>query len=46
MVLWFNDGYEKYAACILLISLMGVGENLYETVTNLDSVRKMAAYEC
>jgi magnesium-transporting ATPase (P-type) len=46
MVLWFNDGYEKYAACILVISLMGVGENLYETVTNIDSVRKMAAYEC
>ena len=46
MILWFNDGYEKYAVCILVISLMGVGESLYETVTNINSIRKMAMYEC
>ena len=46
MILWFNDGYAKYAMCILFISLMGVSENLYETVTNFDKVRKMASYEC
>lgn len=46
MILWFNDGYEKYAVCILLVSLLGVGESLYETVTNVNSIRKMAMYEC
>lgn len=24
MILWFNDGYEKYAFCILAVSLFGV----------------------
>ena len=46
MILWFLDGYVKYAICILVVSLFGVLENLYETVTNYRSVRKMAKYEC
>ena len=46
MVLWFWDGYEKYAFCILVISISSIIENLYETVTNINSVRKMAAFEC
>lgn len=32
--------------CILFISISSVIENLYETVTNINSVRKMASYEC
>lgn len=44
--LWFWDGYVKYAICILIISIFGVVENLYETVTNIASIRKMARYEC
>lgn len=44
--LWFWDGYEKYACCILVISVAGVAENLYETVTNISKIRKMAGYEC
>jgi hypothetical protein len=46
MTLWFWDGYEKYACCILVISVAGVAENLYETVTNINNIRKMAHYEC
>lgn len=46
MILWFWDGYEKYAIAILVISLMGVSENLYETVSNINSIRKLALYEC
>ena len=46
MILWFNDGYVKYAVCILVISVAGVSENLYETVTNINSIRKLAKYEC
>lgn len=46
MILWFNDGYQKYAVCILVVSLLGVGESLYETLTNVNSIRKMAMYEC
>jgi P-type E1-E2 ATPase len=46
MVLWFSDGYEKYACCILVVSVLGVAENLYETITNINSIRKMAVYEC
>lgn len=46
MILWFNDGYEKYAFCILAVSLFGVLESLYETVSNYKSIQKMARYEC
>lgn len=44
--LWFWDGYEKYAYCILAISIMGVTENLYETLTNIKNIRKIAIFEC
>ena len=46
MCLWFWDGYQNYAICILVISVAGVTENLYETVTNMNSIRKLAKYEC
>jgi P-type E1-E2 ATPase len=46
MCLWFWDGYQNYAICILVISLAGVIENLYETVHNINSIRKLAHFEC
>jgi cation-transporting P-type ATPase 13A2 len=46
MILWFWDGYQKYACCILVISLWGIYENLSETITNMRSIRKMAHYVC
>jgi cation-transporting ATPase 13A2 len=46
VILWFWDGYQKYACCILFISVASVVENLYETITNINSIRKMAGYEC
>ena len=46
MILWFVDDYTKYACCILVISLAGIVENLYETVSNINSIRRMAKYEC
>ena len=46
MVLWFNDGYVSYAYCILAISLWGVFDNLYETITNIARIRKLALYSC
>ena len=46
MILWFSDGYEKYAICILVVSLLGVFESLFETVHNIRNIRKMAKYEC
>jgi hypothetical protein len=46
MILWFHDGYMKYALCILVISLGGVIQNLYETMSNMRTIRKMAKYEC
>lgn len=46
MVLWFWDGYETYAYCILAISLMGIFESLYETTVNINRIRSMARYEC
>ena len=46
MVLWLWDGYQKYAACIFVISLWGVTQSLYETMSNIKNVRKMAEYEC
>jgi cation-transporting ATPase 13A2 len=46
MTLWFWDGYQKYAICIMVISLTSIIENLYETVKNINSIRKMADFEC
>jgi len=46
MILWFWDGYEKYAVCILVISLWGIYENLSETISNMSSIRKMAHFVC
>ena len=46
MLLWFSDNYVKYAMCILVISVCGVVENLYETITNINTIRRMAKYEC
>jgi hypothetical protein len=40
------DGYYRYAYCILAISIWGVVDSLYETVTNINKIRKMAMYEC
>ena len=46
MFLWFFDQYFKYALCILVISVCGVVENLHETVSNINTIRRMAKYEC
>jgi magnesium-transporting ATPase (P-type) len=44
VILWFNYGYAKYAICILVISIGGIIENLYETLSNISKIRKMAHY--
>jgi len=36
----------KYAACILALSVFGVVQSLYETIVNINSIRKMAKFEC
>ena len=46
VILWFWDGYQKYAMCILVISIASVIENLYETISNINTIRAMASYEC
>ena len=46
MCLWFADGYQYYAACILIISVMSAVTSLYETRRNLKSIKKMAYYSC
>lgn len=40
------EGYTKYAYCILAISVSGVSENLYVTIKNINSIRKLAKYSC
>jgi len=46
MVLWYNNGYVKYAYCIFAISLWGILENLHETVSNTKKIRELAHYSC
>jgi len=46
MCLWLWDGYQKYAACIFVVSVMGVVESLYETISNINRIIKMARFEC
>ena len=40
------NGYREYAYCILFISICGVAQNLYETVSNTNQVRRLARYSC
>lgn len=46
MILWYNDGYESYASCILVISVTSALASLIETLRNLKSIKKMAHYSC
>jgi cation-transporting ATPase 13A2 len=46
MVLWFWDGYQYYAACILIISVTSAVTSLVDTLTNLKNIREMANYSC
>jgi magnesium-transporting ATPase (P-type) len=46
VALWMWDGCEKYAYCIMVISFISIFENLYETVKNINNIRKMAIFEC
>lgn len=46
MALWYWDGYQAYASCILFISVSSAIASLVETLTNLKSIKKMAHYTC
>ena len=46
MALWFWDGYQIYATCILIISTLSVVSSLVETIQNNNSIREMARYNC
>jgi cation-transporting P-type ATPase 13A2 len=46
MVLWYWDGYEMYATCILFVSSASIIVSLYESISNNDSIRTMAKYSC
>jgi len=46
MVLWFWDGYQLYAGCILLISVTSAITSLRDTLSNLKNIRQMADYSC
>lgn len=46
MILWYNDGYQSYASCILVISVTSALASLIETLRNLKSIKKMAHYSC
>lgn len=46
MALWYWDGYQAYASCILIISVSSALTSLVETLKNLRSIKKMAYYSC
>ena len=46
MILWYNDGYQSYASCILVISVSSALASLIETLRNLKSIKRMAHYSC
>jgi cation-transporting ATPase 13A3/4/5 len=46
VLLWFYEGYTNYAYCIIIISVGSVVENLHEIISNINSLRKMAHYQC
>lgn len=46
VILWFWDYYYYYAGCILIISTASVVASLVETISNHNSIREMARYQC
>jgi len=46
MGLWYWDGYQSYATCILLISVISAVTSLVDTLTNLRNIKRMAYYSC
>jgi len=46
MALWYWDGYQYYASCILVLSVTSATTSLVDTLRNLKSIRKMALYSC
>lgn len=46
MALWYWDGYQSYATCILVISVTSAVTSLYETLKNLKNISRMAYYSC
>ena len=46
VALWMWDKYTGYATCILLISTSSVVMSLYETISNHNTIRRMARYTC
>ena len=46
MALWYWDGYQYYASCILILSVTSATTSLVDTLRNLKSIRKMALYSC
>jgi len=46
IILWFWEKYYLYSSTILVLSVVSVLVNLFETRKNIRSVREMALYEC
>jgi magnesium-transporting ATPase (P-type) len=44
--LWITQGYTNYSYCIIAISVASIIENLYEIISNTNSIQRMAHYEC
>ncbi|PAA81636.1 hypothetical protein BOX15_Mlig034017g3, partial [Macrostomum lignano] len=40
VILWFNDEYEMYASCIVVISLLSLSLSVFETARNERNLRK------
>ena len=45
-ILWISEEYYAYAYCILLISAGSVLISLNDTLSNNETIRKMATYSC
>ncbi|KAI7829103.1 hypothetical protein BX661DRAFT_181378 [Kickxella alabastrina] len=46
VILWCFDDYYYYAACILIISVSGIVETLFETRRNTRKIKEMAHFSC
>lgn len=46
MALWFWETYYYFASVIAVVSTASIIISLYETISNHNTIRKMAIYQC
>lgn len=45
VVLWYYDEYYLYSNVIIILTILSLSNNLYETIKNMRRIKKLAHFE-